>query len=92
MLDHCSARKVTGLSRRNLRTVSAGTLTSCPFVSTCVAAPPAAPIRPPITAPFPPPAMAPMIVPTAAPPPTVAAVRLLVPMPRVAVLESGPSC
>jgi hypothetical protein len=57
--SNCSALRPTGLSSLNLRTVSAGTRTSLPLVSTWTPAPPAAPTRTPITAPFPPPAIAP---------------------------------
>ncbi|PYT93913.1 MAG: hypothetical protein DMG36_07410 [Acidobacteria bacterium] len=42
--------------------------------------PAAAPIRAPMAAPLPPPAMPPIAAPPAAPPPTIAAVRLPLPL------------
>src|SRR5579863_5163221 len=67
-VNYC-AGTVNGDCSLKSSTVSLGTLTCCPLVSTCTAVPAPAPTPAPTAAPLPPPAIAPIIAPSAAPPP-----------------------
>src|SRR5581483_3188570 len=78
-----AGRRCSGWSSLNVSSVSAGTFTFLPLVSTCAPAPAAPPARAPMAAPLPPPAMAPITVPARAPPPTYLPVRLFTPRPSV---------